>query len=251
MSLLCFEDDSTRSELCIYAVMIWYIYNFIFVYIKYEFGIDQSIRLSVDFGEDVVCTDLGCQYVACKRSLAKYFVVHKPFDFICVFDYLSPPKTKRMNMRNQLLKASAWIVVLLFSVSGVMAQKADRIVGLYSLVSDVTKEASKVKIYKAGQKYEAQIVWLAHPNDESGKPKLDRKNPDEKLRSRTIIGTVIMKGIAYDSEEDCWDGGKIYDPATGKTYKVTCRFENDKTLVVRGYIGIPTLGRSLKWTKVE
>lgn len=144
------------------------------------------------------------------------------------------------------------VVLLLLAQCGMAyAQQTDRIVGIYSLVSDVTNEPSKVKIYKSGSSYEAQIIWLAHPNDAAGKPKLDSKNPDKSQRFRTIVGLVIMKGLSYDKDDNCWNGGKIYDPATGKTYKVTCRFENDKTLIVRGYIGFSALGRSMKWTKIQ
>lgn len=148
----------------------------------------------------------------------------------------------------------ATLLLLVMSIIGLQkadAQKADRIAGTYSLVSDVTGEASKVKIYKVGSTYEAQIIWLQHPNDASGKPKLDAKNPDAKLKTRTIVGSVIMKGLKYDADDDEWSGGKIYDPATGKTYKVVCSFEGTKTLKVRGYIGIPTLGRTVKWTKIQ
>lgn len=153
---------------------------------------------------------------------------------------------------NKWMKSITFAIAFLFvGISCAVAQNADKIVGTYSLVSDITKEASKVKIYKSGNDYEAQIVWLQHPNDASGKPKRDSKNPDENLRSRTIVGTVILKGLSYDKDEDNWSGGKIYDPATGKTYKVVCNFESEKKLKVRGYIGIPTFGRTLYWTKIQ
>lgn len=143
------------------------------------------------------------------------------------------------------------MTMLVMGFGWTLAQNADQIVGMYSLVSDVTGEASKVKIYKGKSGYEAVITWLAHPNDKTGKPKKDSKNPDAKLRNRTIVGTVIMTGLSFDSDDREWSGGKIYDPATGKSYKVVCKFENSKTLKVRGYIGIPTLGRTVLWTKIQ
>lgn len=143
------------------------------------------------------------------------------------------------------------VMVMIIGAAEMKAQGADRIVGTYSFVSDVTKEPSKVKITRTGNTYQAQIIWLQHPNDASGKPKLDKKNPDEKLRGRKLVGLVIMNGLTYDKDDNNWSGGKIYDPATGKTYKVTCSFDNANTLKVRGYIGIPTFGRTVKWTKIQ
>jgi uncharacterized protein (DUF2147 family) len=45
--------------------------------------------------------------------------------------------------------------------------------------------------------------------------------------------------------------GEIYDPVHGKTYKCKMWFENDKTLRVRGYIGVPALGRTMTWKKIS
>lgn len=149
-------------------------------------------------------------------------------------------------------KQLSFMLLLLMCLLGVerASAQANRIVGTYQLVSDVTGEPSRVKIYKVGNTYEAQIIWLQHPNDANGNPKLDSKNPDAKLRSRKIVGTVIMKGLKYDADDQEWSGGRIYDPATGKSYKVVCSFESARVLKVRGYIGIPTLGRTVKWTKM-
>jgi hypothetical protein len=38
-----------------------------------------------------------------------------------------------------------------------------------------------------------RIVWLREPNDpETGKPVLDKRNPDPALRSRRLLGVVIF-----------------------------------------------------------
>ncbi|MEX2015418.1 MAG: DUF2147 domain-containing protein, partial [Candidatus Hydrogenedentales bacterium] len=53
-----------------------------------------------------------------------------------------------------------------------------------------------------------------------------------------------------------WDSGTIYDPNNGKTYKCVIKYAKDETvqggekLDVRGYIGVPALGRTTVWTRV-
>ncbi len=46
------------------------------------------------------------------------------------------------------------------------------------------KKTSKIQIYLAKDGgYYGKVVWLDNPNDkDTGKPKLDKENPDEKLR---------------------------------------------------------------------
>ena len=51
---------------------------------------------------------------------------------------------------------------------------------------------------------------------------------------------------------DIWDGGHILDPNDGKTYKVRLTpIDGGKKLEVRGYIGMPMLGRTQTWIRVE
>jgi uncharacterized protein (DUF2147 family) len=47
-----------------------------------------------------------------------------------------------------------------------------------------------------------------------------------------------------------WVGGSIYDPATGNTYTCHLALDGDDRLRVRGYVGIPLLGRTTTWTRV-
>lgn len=151
----------------------------------------------------------------------------------------------------QIIKLISIVAFAFMSVGLAKAQNADKIVGTYQFVSDVTKQATKVKINKVGNSYAAEIIWLEVPNNPDGSPKVDEKNPNEKLRSRKVLGIKILKDLKYDSKDNNWSGGTIYDPQTGKTYKVVCNFESAKKLKVRGYIGIPTLGRTLYWTKID
>lgn len=125
--------------------------------------------------------------------------------------------------------------------------EADAVVGTW-IVED---KKAKIKIYNKGDKYYGKIVWLREPNDENGKPKVDKENPEEKLRTRPLVGLVMLKGFVYD-EDNVWEDGDIYDPKNGKTYSCEMTLSEDgNTLDVRGYIGFSFIGRSQTWTRTD
>lgn len=111
-----------------------------------------------------------------------------------------------------------------------------------------------VDIYKEGDKFFGKVVWLDEPIDEeTGEPKLDDENEDESLRSRPIMGLLLLRDFVFDGDDE-WEDGRIYDPKNGKDYKCYMEFpdEDEKsTLKVRGYIGFSMLGRTTYWTRVE
>ena len=89
---------------------------------------------------------------------------------------------------------------------------------------------SQVEIYQEGNKLNGKIVWL-----KKGDGQLDTHNPDKKLQSRKLVGTNILTGLTKN--EDKWEGGKIYNPKNGKTYKCSIWLEGN-TLKVRGYLAM-------------
>jgi sterol desaturase/sphingolipid hydroxylase (fatty acid hydroxylase superfamily) len=62
-----------------------------------------------------------------------------------------------------------------------------------------------------------RIVWLWKPNDDEGQPRRDRRNPDHALRSRSLIGIEIVRGMRKN-EPGIWSGGSLYNPDDGRTY---------------------------------
>lgn len=64
---------------------------------------------------------------------------------------------------------------------------------------------------------------------------LDSKNPNAALRSRPILGTQTITGFKQ-SAPGKWTGGKLYDPATGKTYSGKISINPDGTLKVQGCV---------------
>jgi uncharacterized protein (DUF2147 family) len=112
------------------------------------------------------------------------------------------------------------------------------------------EKTAKVQIFKATDgKFYGKIVWLKEPNNEEGKPKVDKNNPDKAKKSTPLMGLQLLKGFKKDADTE-YEDGTIYDPKNGKTY--SCKINRKgETLEVRGYVGISLIGRTTIWTKAD
>ncbi|WP_119421029.1 DUF2147 domain-containing protein [Desertibaculum subflavum] len=109
-----------------------------------------------------------------------------------------------------------------------------------------------IRIEPCAGKLCGRIVWLEQPDDKKGQPKTDRRNSDIAQRARPILGLPILNGFLPDPERtDRWIDGRIYNPEDGETYKCTMTLGQDGMLDVRGYVGLPLLGKTQTWRRVE
>jgi uncharacterized protein (DUF2147 family) len=152
----------------------------------------------------------------------------------------------------QMIIAMLMLAAAIYPSRSQAQSKADKIVGYYLTYDDETgAEKSQVQIYKATNgKYYGKIVWLKEPN-KNGKAKVDDKNPDTKLQSRPIMGLLILKDFTFNTGDNEWSDGTIYNPSSGKTYNCYMNFETPTRLKIRGYIGASWmgLGKTAYWTK--
>lgn len=151
------------------------------------------------------------------------------------------------------MKSLAALIVLCLvgTAAAAFSADADSVLGLWY---NQEKDA-RVEIYKCGDKYCGKVEWMKFPNypDDSkegapGTPKLDNNNPDESQRKNPRLGLVIVKDMSYAGGEK-WDGGKIYDPKSGKTYSGKMTMTDPETLDLRGYVGISLFGKTTTWTR--
>jgi uncharacterized protein (DUF2147 family) len=139
------------------------------------------------------------------------------------------------------------IILLMAMMSGfcVSAQKADAILGQWANPNG----QDHILIYKKGNKYFGKLDWIKFPNDEQGKPKTDKNNPDKALQSRPDLGLELLKDFTFDGDK-VYEDGTIYDPKSGKTY--SCKMTIDgNSLKIRGYVVFSLFGRSEVWTRVK
>ena len=140
------------------------------------------------------------------------------------------------------------IFLFVFTAVQVFAQKPERITGIWW--ND--EKTSKIEVKKeANGSYSATIVFIIPEKYENGQPPKDIENPDPELRDRSRLGLTIMTGLRYDAGENEWNGGRIYDPNSGKTYDCYVWMEDrDDMLFMKGYVvGIRWLGKSTEWTR--
>ena len=142
-----------------------------------------------------------------------------------------------------------WIALaLVAAVGSVSAQSTP--VGVWKTVDDKTQtEKAQIRITEAGGVYSAKIEKLlaadAKPDAVCDKCGDDRKD-------KRIVGMEIMRGVKRSDSENTWDGGTILDAAEGKVYKVRLQTaDGGKRLEVRGYVGMPMMGRTQTWIRVE
>jgi uncharacterized protein (DUF2147 family) len=79
----------------------------------------------------------------------------------------------------------------------------------------------------------------------------DIHNADPSLRSRKVVGMVLIHDFKKTNEANVFDDGTIYNGENGKTYKANISLQSDGTLRVRGYVGSAMFGETQIWTRVQ
>jgi uncharacterized protein (DUF2147 family) len=119
--------------------------------------------------------------------------------------------------------------IFVVSLSGV-ALADDSANGIWMLDSGKVT----VQIVPCGPNLCGAIVGLAKPLNKKGEPKLDKKNPDESLRSRPLIGLTILANMK-PSGENKWKG-TIYNADDGRTYSSYMKLSGTN-MKVKGCVG--------------
>ena len=136
-----------------------------------------------------------------------------------------------------------------FFISGLSFSQS--IEGKWFTYDDKTgKQTSIVEIFKKKNgKFYGKIVFIT---DEADRNNLCTECPNGEGYSKKdpVTGLEIMRNFS-SIDENKWEG-KILDPDDGKIYSCQISLtEKGKKLKVRGYIGIPLLGRSQVWVRTN
>lgn len=141
----------------------------------------------------------------------------------------------------RLSAAMIGAVIVLASASA-HAQTAEAVFGMWLNAGN----GGHIEMAKCADKLCAKIVSIPN-NDPPDGPKIDKNNPDESLRSRPIVGMVILDQ-AYKNDEKSWKG-TIYNPEDGKTYDVTVTSKSVNEVELKGCL-LTFLCRSQTWTRL-
>ena len=141
-------------------------------------------------------------------------------------------------MFKHALLASAMLVASSSAFAADM--KAEDAAGVWE-----TASGGYVQLYEEGDTWKGKIV-----GSKSGKARYDKNNPDESKRDRRLLGITVLDGLKYAGNGE-FEGGTIYDPNNGKTYKAKATQTDPDTIEARGYIGISLIGKSQTWKRIE
>ena len=148
------------------------------------------------------------------------------------------------------LFATAVALGLGLSANLALAQIATSPVGVWETIDDETKqERSTVRISEVGGVLVGRIEKITDPSKQTAKCD---ECADER-KGQPILGLTILRNVKKNGDDaDLWDGGDILDPSNGKVYRVRLRpVDGGRKLEVRGFIGMPLLGRTQTWIRVE
>lgn len=122
-------------------------------------------------------------------------------------------------------------------------------VGLWKNIDDVSgKPRALIRITEADGSLQGRIESVFPGPNEEQNPTCVKCEGSNK--NAPVIGLVILTGLVKDGDE--YADGQILDPDNGNIYSSKVRvIEGGKKLSVRGYIGMPMLGRTQTWVRQE
>ncbi len=121
--------------------------------------------------------------------------------------------------------------------------------GLWKSIDDHTGKAKAlIRISEHDGVFEGKIETILPTPGQEPNPVCSKC--EGSLHDQPVLGMQILNGFRFDGE--MYNGGTILDPDNGKVYKSRMKLgEDGSTLDVRGYIGIPLLGRSQTWLREQ
>jgi uncharacterized protein (DUF2147 family) len=147
-------------------------------------------------------------------------------------------------------KIKTTLATLALLAAASLAQAQTTPAGLWKTIDDDGKtEKSLVRIVDAAGVLSGKVEKIF----DAAKQDAKCDECSDARKGQPVLGMTIIQGVkANAAEAGLWDGGEILDPNNGKTYKVRLKPVNaGKALEVRGYVGMPLLGRTQTWQRVE
>ena len=144
-------------------------------------------------------------------------------------------------------KIAFMIVALSASVTPAFAQQTPA--GAWKAFDEATgKPGAIVRIVESNGALSGKIEKLFLGPGEEQNPKC--VTCSDVRKGQPLVGMTILSGFKREGDTLVWSGGEILDPDTGKVYKSKATLtDQGRKLDVRGYIGLPLLGRTQTWLR--
>lgn len=135
-------------------------------------------------------------------------------------------------------------------VSAQLAWSADlqSAAGYWQTISEHSgRPTGVVQIYAVGGELRGKVLEVVPDPGGNADPVCDRC--DGAFKNRRIIGMEFLWGM--QPAHGAWRNGRILDPDNGSIYRASMELtDGGSRLKVRGYVGIPLLGRSQIWRRL-
>ncbi|SFI00205.1 Uncharacterized conserved protein, DUF2147 family [Collimonas sp. OK307] len=152
-------------------------------------------------------------------------------------------------MKKILMAAIASSALLAFG--GSAQDTVSSPIGLWKTIDDHSgKPRSLMRVTESNGEFLGKVEKLLREPGEDQHPKCGKC--EGALKDQPILGMTVMTGMKHEGNSNEYVDGRLFDPDSGNTYKGKMTLiDNGKKLNVRGYIGIPLLGRSQTWLREE
>jgi uncharacterized protein (DUF2147 family) len=135
--------------------------------------------------------------------------------------------------------ALACAAAFVLASAGAQAQTADDAFGTWRH----PENGSLISVYRCGGGLCAKVAKVEDPS------RTDEYNPNPKLRSRPVVGVVIMNG-AKKSGDTTWSG-KLYNTQDGNTYNGSITVIDKTHLKLEGCVLGGLICQGPTWTRVN
>lgn len=102
---------------------------------------------------------------------------------------------------------------------------------------------SIVEIYEQDSKYYGRVAQVLDSTKHT-----HCENCVGELKDKPLTGMLILTGLT--KTENGGTDGMVLNPGSGKSYSCYIELESPDKLKLRGYVGIPTFGKTLYWTRL-
>ena len=119
-------------------------------------------------------------------------------------------------------------------------------VGFWQPLDGAGKPLGLIRIFEANGLYYGQIE-PAFPHDDDHGARCTRCTGAR--HNQPVVGLILMRNLRAKNGE--YVDGDIVDPDTGRVWGCSLRLtDGGRELIMRGFLGIPLLGRSQTWRRV-
>jgi uncharacterized protein (DUF2147 family) len=139
------------------------------------------------------------------------------------------------------------LIAIILSFSNLACAQPSSLAGVWKTYGDRTGQADGlVRIVEANGEFQGTVEAVFSPPAPSPNPRCEACSGE--LRGKPVVGMTILRRLRWDGEQ--FSGGEILDPGNGKVYRCSAKLTDaGRKLEVRGFIGIPLLGRTQTWER--